>query len=90
MISKIQFFVAEKWKIAGDKGGSGNTANIGSINRIECILSGSGMFSILGEQWFDDYWMNFGSITRMTESGETKKITTLEEFVIFRGGDTVV
>ena len=33
VISNIQFFVTEKWRIAGDKGGSGNTANIGSIQR---------------------------------------------------------
>jgi len=30
-ISNIQFFVAEKWRIASDRRGSGNTANIGSI-----------------------------------------------------------
>ena len=40
VISNIQFFVAEKWKIAGDKRGSGNTANIGSIRRIEDIIRG--------------------------------------------------
>lgn len=88
VISNIQFFVAEKWKIAGDKGGSGNTANIGSIQRIEDILSGNGMFAKLGEEWFDDYWMNFGKITAKTKSGELKKITSLEDFVRYRGGDT--
>ena len=88
VISNIQFFAAEKWKIAGDKGGSGNTANIGSIQRIEDILSGNGMFTKLGEEWFDDYWMNFGKITAKTKSGELKKITSLEDFVRYRGGDT--
>ena len=78
---------AEKWKIAGDKGGSGNTANIGSIKRIEDILSENGMFAKLGEEWFDDYWMNFGKITVIDKSGKTKKITSLEEFVKYRGGD---
>lgn len=87
VISNIQFFVAEKWRIASDRGGSGNTANIGSIQRIECILSGKGMFSQLGEEWFDDYWMNYGQITTKTASGETKKITSLEDFVRYRGGD---
>lgn len=88
VISNIQFFVAEKWRIAGDRGGSGNTANIGSIQRIECILSGKGMFSKLGEDWFDDYWMNYGQITTKTATGQTKKITSLEDFVRYRGGDT--
>lgn len=88
VISNIQFFVAEKWKIAGDKGGSGNTANIGSVRRIEDIRRGNGMFARLGEDWFDDYWMNFGKITIKGSDGKTKKITSLSEFVNYRGGDT--
>jgi hypothetical protein len=87
VISNIQFFVAEKWKIASDRSGSGNTANIGSIQRIEDILSENGMFANLGEVWFDDYWMNYGSITVQESSGRTKKITSLSEFVIYRGGN---
>jgi len=59
VIRDFEFFVAEKWRIASDKSGSGNTANIGSITRIEDILQGHGMFSRLGEAWFDDYWMNY-------------------------------
>ena len=81
-------FVVEKWRIASDKRGSGNTANIGSIRRIADIVSGNGMFAKLGEEWFDDYWMNYGRITVRTESGGTKRITSLEEFVAYRGGDT--
>lgn len=87
VISNIQFFVAEKWKIAGDKGGSGNTANIGSIQRIDDILGGNGMFARLGEDWFDDYWMNFGKIAVKGEDGKTHKITSLSDFVRYRGGD---
>lgn len=48
VISNLQFFVAQKWRIASDKRGSGNTANIGSIQSIEDILQGNGMFSRLG------------------------------------------
>ncbi len=87
VISNIQFFVAEKWKIAGDKGGSGNTANIGSIQRIGDILGGNGMFARLGEDWFDDYWMNFGKISVKGKDGKTQKITSLSDFVKYRGGD---
>ena len=87
VISNIQFFVAEKWRIAGDKGGSGNTANIGSIQRIKDILLGSGMFANLGEEWFDDYWMNFGRIVVKDPDGKAKKITSLVDFVKYRGGD---
>ena len=88
VIGNFQFFVAEKWKIASDKSGSGNTANIGSINKISDILLGRGMFSRLGEQWFDDYWMNYGKITITDSEGGTKKITNLRDFVTYRGGDT--
>ena len=88
VIGNFQFFVAEKWKIASDKSGSGNTANIGSINKISDILSGRGMFSRLGEKWFDDYWMNYGKITITDGNGKTKKITNLKDFITYRGGDT--
>jgi hypothetical protein len=87
VIKDFEFFVAEKWRIASDKSGSGNTANIGSIAKIEDILQGNGMFSRLGEEWFDDYWMNYGKITITTKEGKTKKITSLSEFVKYRGGD---
>ena len=87
-IKDFQFFIAEKWKIASDKSGSGNTANIGSINKISDILSGRGMFSRLGERWFDDYWMNYGKITITDSDGRTKKITNLRDFVTYRGGNT--
>jgi hypothetical protein len=87
VIKDFEFFVAEKWRIASDKSGSGNTANIGSIAKIEDILNGNGMFSRLGEQWFDDYWMNYGKIVTKAKDGKTRKITSLEEFVKYRGGD---
>ena len=87
VISNIQFFVAEKWKIASDRPGSGNTANIGSIKNIEDIILGNGVFSKLGEKWFDDYWMNYGKITVTTDDGGTTSIKDAESFVRYRGGD---
>ena len=87
VVKNFQFFVAEKWQIASDKSGSGNTANIGSINRIEDIIHGQGMFSLLGEAWFDDYWMNFRKITVTDEQGGTKLISNLKDFVEYRNGD---
>lgn len=86
--SNFQFFVTEKWKIASDKGGSGNTANIGSINNIDDIINGRGMFSKLGEDWFDEYWMNYNKITIKDNNGRTKKISNLREFVEYKKGDT--
>ena len=87
VINNIQFFVVEKWCIASDKSGSGNTANIGSINNIEDIIHGRGMFSKLGESWFDDYWMNYKKITIAKDDGSTTKITNLKDFVSYRKGD---
>ena len=87
VIKDFEFFAVEKWRIASDKSGSGNTANIGSIHYILDILKGNGMFAQLGESWFDDYWMNYGAITMTDDDGNTKKITTLEDFVAYRGGD---
>ena len=87
MARNFHFFVTEKWKIASDRGGSGNTANIGSINNIAAIIAGKGMFSKLGEEWFDEYWMNYKKITIQDGKGGTKKISTLREFVEYKNGD---
>jgi hypothetical protein len=87
VVKNFEFFVAEKWRIASDKGGSGNTANIGSIKNIADIVDGHGMFSKLGESWFDDYWMNYGKITVKGLKGKTKTITKLADFVKYRKGD---
>jgi hypothetical protein len=87
VVSNFEFFVAEKWKIASDRGGSGNTANIGSINNIADIVNGRGMFSKLGESWFDDYWMNYRKITIPSGEGGTKKIANLVDFIKYRRGD---
>ncbi len=87
VIKDFQFFVAEKWEIASDKQGSGNTANIGSISRIRDLLKGNGIFKKLGEKWFDDYWMNYGRITITTPDRKQKTITRLAEFLRYKGKD---
>ena len=58
VIKDFDFFVAEKWKIASDRQGSGNTANIGSINDIDDLKEGKGVFSFLGESFFDELRRN--------------------------------
>ncbi len=55
VVKDFQFFACEKWELAHDGQGSGNTANIGSITRIEDILAGNGTFARLGEDVFDEY-----------------------------------
>ena len=76
--------------IASDRSGSGNTANIGSITRIQDILDGNGTFKKLGEKWFDEYWINYGKIIMpdvFTKSGDPKYITNLPDFLRFKGMD---
>ncbi|MDX2301621.1 MAG: type II restriction endonuclease [Microscillaceae bacterium] len=84
VIKDFDFFASEKWRIASDKQGSGNTANIGSIVDIDDLKNGNGIFSQLGEEWFDEYWINHGSAT-MIKDGKTVKITTLKDFLEFKG-----
>lgn len=84
VIKNFDFFVAEKWEIASDHQGSANTANIGSITNIEDLKNGNGIFAQLGEEWFDEYWINHGSAS-MVKDGKTKKITKLKDFLEFKG-----
>lgn len=60
-VLNIEFFVAEKYKIAGEKPGSGNTANIGTISssNINDFINEKGPFSLLGNSIFEDYWRNY-------------------------------
>ena len=57
--SDIQYFVQEKYKIAGEKPGSGNTTNIGSIksNNIEDFQNGLGPFK--SHEDFESYWRKY-------------------------------
>lgn len=89
VIKDLVFFAEEKWKIASDKGGSGNTANIGSIDYIEDILNGNGVFANLGEQIFDEYWINQGvlQVPDSKNKNQFKNLTKLSEFLDFKGID---
>jgi hypothetical protein len=84
VIKDFDFFAAPKWKIASDARGSGNTANIGSIKNIDDLKSGSGVFSKLGEKWFDEYWINYGQVS-IIKKGKTIPITNIWDFLEFKG-----
>jgi len=89
VINELMFFAEEKWKISSDKGGSGNTANIGSVHFIEDIISGNGVFVNLGEEIFDEYWINQNvlQVPDTKKKGSFKKLTSLKEFLTFKGMD---
>lgn len=84
VIKGFLFFAEEKWKIASDKGGSGNTANIGSIRKISDILAGNGVFAKAGEKYFDDYWSNYGKIEILGTDNKRKKLSSFEEYLAYR------
>jgi Restriction endonuclease EcoRV len=102
VISDFEFFAQEKWKIASDLGGSKNTGNIGSIKHINDLVQGNGIFSKLGETWFNEYWTNYGDITKTDDEGnpitktvekkgkdveETVMITDIKSYLRFKGKD---
>lgn len=59
----VEVFMQEKWRIAGDRAGSGNTANIGSINgTIEEFVDGKGIFA--SESEFLEYWRGYKRTNR--------------------------
>ena len=84
VIKDFDFFAAAKWRIASDSRGSGNTANIGSIKNIDDLKAGNGVFSKLGEEWFDEYWINYGTVTMM-KNGKTIPVTNIWDFLEFKG-----
>lgn len=77
----VEFFVQEKFKICGERKGSGNTDNIGTINAdITYFREGRGPFSILGKDIFEDYWKNY---PKYKDSKEIKDslYTTIDGYI---------
>ena len=85
VIKNFRFFVQEKWKIATDRPGSGNTKNIGSVSRIEDLVNGEGVFSDLGEDVFNDYWQYYLTAD-MAKKAELPKpyYTNISEYKTFK------
>ncbi len=75
----VSWFVARKWKIAGESAGSGNTANIGSISGdLYDFRNESGPFQ--SKEEFLEYWRNYGRSASEREG----KYKNLAEFRIWR------
>jgi hypothetical protein len=73
----VEYFIQEKYKIAGEKPGSGNTENIGSFrtNDIDDLREGNGPFAEHGEEVFEEYWRNYPEYRE-----EDPKFTDLDSF----------
>jgi hypothetical protein len=61
-VANVEWFVQDKYRIAGARPGSGNTTNIGSIKSptIDAFAAGDGPFGDRGEAAFVEYWRNYG------------------------------
>lgn len=66
---EFEFFLQEKFRIASYLPGSGNTKNIGSTRFSERLKNGTGAFSELGIEVFDDYWMNYQTKAMARDEG---------------------
>ena len=76
VVRDFDFFLQEKWKIATDRAGSGNTKNIGSELEIEKLKLGQGIFyrefKEKGKKTFDSYWMNYETRDMARKVGKEK------------------
>lgn len=74
----VKYFIQEKYKVAGDKPGSGNTENIGSFTTKEYndFKRRIGPFTDLGVDIFDLYWKYHPKYR-----SSVREYTSLEEFV---------
>ncbi len=79
------FFLHEKYRIAADRAGGGNTKNIGSTVFLDRLENGSGVFADLGIEIFDDYWMNYRTRAMAKEDGfEKQPYRSLIEYKKFK------
>lgn len=79
-IRDVELVVHEKWRLASDRPGSGNTTNIGSIREVSALREGRGIFTRFGERGrnvFEDYWRNFDRIP-------PRKYTNIDEYLAWR------
>ncbi len=80
VITDFQFFVQEKYRIAGERPGSGNTKNIGSVREISKLVNGQGPFAKLGIDIFDDYWMFYLTVDMAKALEIERPYTNLKQY----------
>lgn len=82
----VDYFVQEKFKIAGLLPASGNTTNIGSISAtdLEPFKDGTGPFATLGPKVCDDYWRH------LPKRAADRLYSTVESFLAWRSVQPVV
>ena len=87
--TNFSIFLQEKWRLATDKAGSGNTKNIGSEKNIRNLENGNGLFfrkyQEIGKHKFDLYWSHYLTkdmcLKLGLENAPYKDIKTFEEWL---------
>jgi len=76
VVRDFDYFIQEKWRLAVDRPGSGNTKNIGSESKIEILKKGTGLFykeyKEKGIEVFDSYWTNYETKEMAKADGKEK------------------
>lgn len=81
-------FFQEKYRIATDKPGSGNTKNIGSEHKLQELIKGNGIFvrtfKERAKEMFDKYWVNYETLDMAKAQDRTKpqykNLKTFQDF----------
>lgn len=91
VIKDFTFFAQPKFRIATAGTGSGNTKNIGSADKIDTLLNGTGPFASLGEEVYDDYWMFYLTRDMAEAVGVKRPYMNLKTYLEYkqRGTDTL-
>lgn len=91
VVKDFRFFAQPKFRIATSRPGSGNTKNIGSVVGVDQLVNGTGPFSSLGEQVYDDYWMFYLTRDMAQALTVTRPYTNLKTYLEYkeRGVDTL-
>ena len=74
------FLIQEKWKLAAEKPGSGNTKNIGSVKEDAALVNGMGDFASSDVNVFDDYWMHYQTKEMARNNDSVVLYTNLREY----------
>jgi hypothetical protein len=84
VIHSFEFFAQPKYRIASSLPGSGNTKNIGSSTKIINLLEGNGIFSTLGEDVYDDYWMFYLTADMAKTLEIPRPYSTLKTYLTYK------